>query len=78
MKKNTTRIAVITVLVAMLSGCFLTKIVTTPMRLVGSAGTVVGATLSVFPVVGNTMNDAFREGNARIDEVADRIDDIPI
>ena len=78
MKKRTTRITVIAVLVAMLSGCFLTKIVTTPMRLVGSAGTVVGATLSVFPVVGNTMNDAFREANTRIDDVADRIDDIPI
>ena len=76
--KNITRIAVIAVLISMLSGCFLTKVVTTPMRLVGSAGTVVGATLSVFPVVGNPMNDAFREANTRIDEVADSIDDIPI
>ena len=76
--KTLTRIMLLSLMVSLLSGCFLTKIVTTPMRLVGSAGTVVGSTLSILPVVGNPINDVFRETNASIDRVADRIDDIPI
>jgi hypothetical protein len=48
----------------LLQGCFLTKVVSTPMRLGGAA-------LSVFPVVGNTAHEA-------IDEIADKVDDIPI
>lgn len=76
--KNITRMTVVALLVTMLSGCVLTKLVTTPMRLVGSAGTVVGSALSVLPVTGNSMNDVFRNLNTRIDEVADDIDDIPI
>jgi hypothetical protein len=48
----------------LLQGCFLTKVVSTPMRL-------GGAVLSVFPVVGNTAHEA-------IDEIADKVDDIPI
>ncbi len=47
-----------------LSGCFLTKIVTVPMR-------IGGAIVSVVPVVGQGVGDA-------IDEVADTIDTIPI
>ncbi len=47
-----------------LSGCFLTKLVTVPMR-------VGGAVISIVPQVGNTADDA-------IDEVADGIDEIPI
>lgn len=47
-----------------LSGCFLTKIVTVPMR-------VVGAVISIIPVAGNVAHSA-------IDEVADTIDDVPI
>ena len=48
----------------MLSGCVLTKLVSVPTR-------VVGAVVSIVPVVGNTAHDA-------IDEVADIIDEVPI
>lgn len=48
----------------LLSGCFLTKIVTVPMR-------VTGAVISIVPVVGNTAHDA-------IDEAADIVDNIPL
>lgn len=51
-------------LVTQLSGCFLTKIVTVPMR-------VGGAVISIVPVVGNTAHDA-------IDGAADVVDEIPI
>lgn len=47
-----------------LSGCFLTKVVTVPMR-------VGGAVISIVPVVGNKAHDA-------IDEVADIVDDVPL
>ena len=47
-----------------LSGCFLTKVVTVPMR-------VVGAVASVVPVVGNVVDE-------RIEAVADAVDDIPL
>ena len=47
-----------------LSGCFLTKVVTVPMR-------VGGAIISVVPVAGRTAD-------AAIDKAADIIDDIPI
>ena len=47
-----------------LSGCFLTKLVTVPMR-------VSGAVISIVPQVGNTADEA-------IDEAADVIDDVPI
>ncbi len=46
------------------SGCFLTKILTVPMR-------VVGAVVSIVPVAGNTAHDA-------IDETAEIVDDVPI
>lgn len=76
--KTLVRISVLAVLVGTLSGCFLTKLVTTPVRLVGSAGTVVGSALSILPVVGNPINDTFREANSAIDKVMDSVDDIPI
>lgn len=47
-----------------LSGCFLTKIITVPMR-------VVGAVVSIVPVVGNTADES-------IDFAADAIDKLPI
>ena len=47
-----------------LSGCFLTKVVTVPMR-------ITGAVISIVPVVGNTADDA-------VDKVADTVDEIPI
>ena len=45
-------------------GCFLTKVVTVPMRL-------GGAVISVVPVVGNTAHDA-------IDEAAEIVDEVPL
>jgi hypothetical protein len=46
-----------------LSGCFLTKVATVPMR-------VGGAVVSVVPVVGNPAYDA-------IDKAADAVDTLP-
>lgn len=54
----------VALLASALSGCFLTKIVTVPMR-------VVGAVVSIVPVVGNTAHDA-------IDGAADVVDEIPL
>jgi len=47
-----------------LSGCFLTKIVTVPMRL-------GGAVVSIVPGVGNQVHDV-------IDGAAEVVDDVPI
>lgn len=47
-----------------LSGCFLTKVVSVPMR-------VVGAVVSVVPVVGEGMDDA-------VDAAASTIDKVPL
>ncbi|MFT6908249.1 MAG: hypothetical protein ACJAS1_004945 [Oleiphilaceae bacterium] len=55
---------VVALLVTQLNGCFLTKIVTVPMR-------IGGAVISIIPVVGNTAHDA-------IDGAAEVVDDIPI
>jgi len=46
-----------------LSGCFLTKVATVPMR-------VGGAVASVVPVVGNPVHEA-------IDTAADAVDSLP-
>jgi len=59
-----TQLVMITLLVAGLSGCFLTKIVTVPMR-------VVGAVASVVPIVGDAVDES-------IEAVADAVDDIPL
>lgn len=48
---------------SLLTGCFATKIVSVPMR-------VVGALASVTPAVGNTVHDV-------IDEGADLVDQLP-
>ena len=45
------------------SGCYATKLVTVPMRL-------VGAVASAVPVVGNTAHNV-------IDEAAELVDDLP-
>ena len=76
--KHITRITVLALLASLLSGCFLTKLVSTPMRLVGATASVAGAALSVIPVVGNEMDAALERVDAAIDVAADRIDDIPI
>ena len=46
------------------NGCFLTKLVSVPMR-------VGGAVISIVPVVGNTAHDA-------VDSAADVVDEIPL
>ena len=50
--------------VFVLSGCFLTKVVTTPMR-------VGGAIISTVPVVGNVVDEV-------IDTAADAVDKVPL
>ncbi|MBF0588652.1 MAG: hypothetical protein HQL53_05945 [Magnetococcales bacterium] len=62
--KRGVQFGVMVVVGMLLSGCFLTKLVTAPMR-------VGAAVISIVPGVGNTAHDA-------IDEVAERVDDIPI
>lgn len=64
MNKNILRLVAVAALAASLSGCFLTKIVTVPMRL-------VGAVVSIVPVAGNT-------GNTVIQTAADTVDKIPL
>lgn len=76
--KSMGRVVVMALLASMLSGCFLTKIVTTPMRLVGASASVVGAGLSVFPVVGNQADAGLETVDKAIDEVADNLDKVPI
>lgn len=58
------RIIALCILTSLLSGCFLTKIVSVPMR-------AVGAVVSIIPVAGNQAHDA-------IDAAADAVDDVPI
>lgn len=58
------RLVMLAVLALSLSGCFLTKIVTVPMR-------VVGAVVSIIPVAGNAAHDA-------IDTAADTVDKVPL
>lgn len=64
MNKNIIRLVAVAALATSLSGCFLTKIVTVPMR-------VVGAVVSIIPVAGNVGNDA-------IQAAANTVDDIPL
>lgn len=76
--KSVMRLAVIGLLAAVLSGCFLAKLATTPMRLVGAAGSVVGAVLSIIPVAGNAADEALEKVDGAIDGTADSIDKIPL
>lgn len=57
------RIAALWLVVLAAPGCYATKLVSVPMR-------VVGAVASAVPVVGNTMHD-------RIDDAAEIVDDLP-
>ncbi len=52
------------IMILLLSGCFLTKVVTVPMR-------VGGAIISIVPICGDTIDDA-------IDEAADLVDEVPL
>lgn len=58
------KLILILVVPLLLNGCFLTKVVTVPMRI--GAGVI-----SVVPVVGNSAHDA-------IDEAAEIVDEVPI
>lgn len=61
-----------------LSGCFLTKLVSMPLRVTGSLLSVTGAVISVVPVVGNSIDSALETADVSLDLLADRIDDVPI
>lgn len=61
---NWIKLFVVLLLAIPLSGCFLTKVVSVPMR-------AVGAVISIIPVAGNTIHDA-------IDGAADAVDKVPI
>lgn len=76
--KTITRLATLAVLASLLSGCFLTKIATVPMRVVGSAASVVGAVVSIVPVAGNSADEALEKVDGTIDTAADSIDKVPI
>jgi len=62
---------VLALLACCTSGCVLTKLLTTPMRL-------GGAVVSIAPVVGNPANDALREADDAVNTAADKVDDLPI
>ncbi len=58
------RLFLLLTLTSLISGCFLTKVVTVPMR-------VGGAVISAVPVVGSPIDEG-------IDAIADGIDEIPL
>lgn len=58
------RIFVLLAAMSLLSGCVLTKILTVPMR-------VVGAVISIVPVLGNPAHDS-------VDKAAKVVDKVPI
>ncbi len=62
--KNTIKFLTLGLLAVMLSGCFLTKVVTVPMR-------AVGAVVSIVPGAGDVAHDV-------IDEAADVVDKAPL
>lgn len=64
MNKNILKVVAVLALATSLSGCLLTKVVTVPMRIVGSV-------VSFVPVAGNTANDA-------VQAAANKVDDIPL
>lgn len=64
MNKTLVRMVAVAALASTLSGCFLTKVVSVPMR-------VVGSVISIVPVAGNTANDV-------IQGAANTVDDIPL
>jgi len=78
MRKIMTRIAVVGVLVSLLSGCLFTKLVTVPMRVVGSVVSVTGAVVSIVPVVGNTGDATLEKLDGTIDTAADTVDELPL
>lgn len=78
MRKTASRVVVLALLASLLSGCFLTKLVTVPMRVVGSAVSLTGAVVSIVPVVGNTADSTLEKADAAIDTAADTVDELPL
>jgi hypothetical protein len=78
MRRLTVQLTVLALLSALLSGCFLTKLVSTPMRVVGAGVAGVGAVVSIVPVVGNTADAFIEKGDAFIDTAADTLDEVPL
>ena len=78
MRTIATRVAVLALLASLLSGCFLTKLVTVPMRVVGSAVSLTGAVISIVPVVGNTADATLEKADTVIDTAADTADELPL
>lgn len=78
MQKTLTRLAVLALMASLLSGCFLTKLVTVPMRVVGSAVSVTGAVVSIVPVVGNSADSTLEKLDGTIDTAADTVDEVPL
>ncbi|MBN2644420.1 MAG: hypothetical protein JXR59_02980 [Desulfuromonadaceae bacterium] len=56
------KLSILLVVPFLLSGCFLTKVVSVPMR-------VGAAAISIIPVVGNTAHDSIDKGAEIVDEV---------
>lgn len=78
MRKTASRVVVLALLASLLSGCFLTKLVTVPMRVVGSAISLTGAVVSIVPVVGNTADATLEKADVVIDTAADTVDEVPL
>ncbi|MFZ5723177.1 MAG: DUF6726 family protein [Pseudomonadota bacterium] len=78
MRKTASRVVVLALLASLLSGCFLTKLVTVPMRVVGSAVSMTGAVISIVPAVGNTADSALEKVDTVIDTSADTVDELPL
>ena len=72
------RLLVLALLAWSVSGCVLTKFVTTPMRLGGATLCFGGAVVSFVPVAGNPANEALRKADSAINTAADKVDDVPI
>ena len=75
MNKNILRLMAVAALASTLSGCFLTKIVTVPMRVVGGVVTLAGDVVSIVPGVGNTADSALNKVDDAIDTAADTVDE---
>lgn len=78
MRSMMTRVVVIALLASMLGGCLFTKLVTVPMRVVGSAVSMTGAVVSIVPVVGNTADSTLEKVDTAIDTAADTVDELPL
>ena len=76
--KKLWRGVILVALVSSLSGCLLTKLVTMPMRVVGSLASGAGAVVSVVPGVGDSVDEALEGVDTGIDAAADTIDKVPL